>query len=152
MDDIFDGLVGCMFAGVYVSKGDEWADKEPEGSVMITGWPKGDHRECVPIALITTDAECCSETWFADICGAVAAYSGIITAARWLDLPDVNDDRSRQEFDQVYGFEIVTTNGPVTFAFRNSSNGYYGGDALRLPLDEVANFAWRLITTNDWQA
>lgn len=74
-----------------------------------------------------TDADCCSETWFADIVGVQALIGSAITLAEWVDVPDAVDGRSRQESDSFYGFRIFTAKGCCDFVYRNSSNGYYGG-------------------------
>jgi hypothetical protein len=82
----------------------------------------GDHLDFV------TNADCCSETWFADIVGVEALLGAPILLAEHVELPDPNDDRTRQEFDSAYGFRLFTAKGCCDFVYRNSSNGYYGGD------------------------
>lgn len=74
-----------------------------------------------------TDGDCCSETWFADIVGVDAILGQPITVAEAVDLPDPEDDRTRQECDSAYGFRLFTAKGCCDFVYRNSSNGYYGG-------------------------
>lgn len=83
----------------------------------------------------TTDADCCSESWWSDAYNLNELRGGEVVAVIPLDIekagygdPD-DDGRTRQEHDQVYGFAIVTTKGRAVLAFRNSSNGYYGGSA-----------------------
>ena len=41
--------------------------------------------------------------------------------------PGECDERTRQEYDQVYKFMLVTHKGYCDIIFRNSSNGNYGG-------------------------
>jgi len=71
-------------------------------------------------------ADCCSETWFANIENTI---SGPVVAIEELDVSghDVNDGRGRQDEDTAYGFRIVGEVGAVDVIYRNSSNGYYGG-------------------------
>lgn len=54
---------------------------------------------------------------------------------------DIEDGRTRQEYDQSYGFEITTSRGVTSVVFRNSSNGYYGGE-LRLCEDAPPDVRW----------
>ena len=45
-------------------------------------------------------------------------------------LQDLADDEYRGSGEDIkyYGFEIVTNKGSAKLEFRNSSNGYYGGN------------------------
>jgi hypothetical protein len=79
-----------------------------------------------------TEGDCCSETWFADIVGVEALLDSLIVLAEEVDVPDIADDRGRQESDSFYGFRIFTTKGCCDFVYRNSSNGYYGGNCYLL--------------------
>lgn len=100
-----------------------------------------------------TDADCCSETWFADILNPQALLSkgAIITAAIELNLPDDDHSRSRQEYDCVYGSRLTTADGDCDIVYRNSSNGYYGGSADLLKVAPQDISAWKRIT-GDWAA
>ena len=100
-----------------------------------------------------TDADCCSETWFADIIGVKALLSGRITKEpefKELETQD-QDKRCRQEHDEFYSVEVTTNKGVCVFAFRNSSNGYYGGTCSysgknKFTDFETNDFVWREIT------
>jgi hypothetical protein len=119
--------------------------------------------------------DCCSESWWADILHGPSCYGARIYAVRELDLRELGSafyeavkthprlldpTRTRQEYDQLYGYELRTARGDVTLAFRNSSNGYYGGWAEHLTADGLADLArWRNapleftpITTDDWSS
>lgn len=132
-----DALVGKTVVGIDVS-----ADEEAlrfrcdDGSVVV--WD--------------TDGDCCSESWWADGFELNALRGGRVIGASEINLPgyDVEDGRGRQEEDEVYGVEIRTDQGVAKFAFRNSSNGYYGGWA-GLGFDR-AEMAWREIEGADWHA
>jgi hypothetical protein len=67
-------------------------------------------------------------------------------------LDDVNaeDGLCRQEYDQVYGYCLVTDGGVCEIVYRNSSNGYYGG-FLRVNQDSP-QVAGLLLMTEDWEA
>ena len=74
--------------------------------------------------------DCCSESWFADITGVSALIGGVVATADEVSMDDynVNDGRTRQGEDSAYGYKITTDKGYADIVFRNSSNGYYGGD------------------------
>ncbi|HEY9777494.1 MAG TPA: hypothetical protein V6C81_27270 [Planktothrix sp.] len=82
-------------------------------------------------SVYTTFADCCSETWIADIVGVQNLLGHTVVDARDIDVEAVDDGRSRQECDEFYGIKIVTTGGYVDLIYRNSSNGYYGGNLSR---------------------
>ena len=78
-----------------------------------------------------TYGDCCSETWFADIVGVSALLNGVVERCDEIPMNAVyeaDDARSRQQFDKVYSVKLKTDLGYVDIAYRNSSNGYYGGD------------------------
>lgn len=94
--------------------------------------------------------DCCSESWFADITGVDALLGATPSEIKYLELgEDIDDGRSRQDVDQIYGFKITTEKGYADIIFRNSSNGYYGGGLTNyyesLPEGMVE-------ITDDWQA
>ena len=88
--------------------------------------------------------DCCSETWFADIIFGFKFFNGTkVQEVTDLDIPEWlsgyfnKDGRTRQEYDEVYGYRIKTESSRdyrwasdsvvCDVIFRNSSNGYYGG-------------------------
>ena len=95
-----------------------------------------------------TDADCCSETWFADITGVSALIGATVTAADDVALNCTQDDRCRQESDEFYGVKLRTDKGYVDIVYRNSSNGYYGG-SIDLYTGELPPM---VAITDDWQA
>lgn len=105
--------------------------------------------------LFFADADCCSETWFADITGVDALLGGRVLEVDEVDIGVVHDDRGRQDEDVAYGVKLRTDKGYADIVFRNSSNGYYGG-GLRLITDYLD---WPVPTddtftpiTADWSA
>lgn len=102
----------------------------------------------------TLEGDCCSETWFSDVYNFSALINSLVLSVEKIDLTDYNteDGRSRQAEDQVYGVKLTTSKGSTTIAFRNSSNGYYGGNLSTFtphtgPLPEGSK---RI--TDDWSA
>lgn len=106
------------------------------GSTPTALWVSPDEHElhvvCGDSALrIPTYGDCCSECWWADAIGVKQLLDYEVRAAEEIDMPqpaNVND-RTRQEEDVVYGFRVRTERGVCDLIFRNSSNGYYGGEA-----------------------
>lgn len=79
------------------------------------------------VLYVDTEADCCSETWFADIVGVQALLGWEIRSVEEMNVLGGDDTRTRQEYDRYYGFKITTMYGQCDFIYRNSSNGYYGG-------------------------
>ena len=105
-------------------------------------------------------ADCCSETWFADILGTNILIGNEVLSVEEISI-DVLDDynaedgRCRQDYDKVYGYKITTTKGYCDVIFRNSSNGYYGGwiEKLGRPTNYVTTCGYNFIEiTEDWSA
>lgn len=106
----------------------------------------------------STWGDCCSETWFADIIGVDNLIDNTVTDVSILEFNDdeLQDDRCRQEHDRFYGVRLSTVKGTCDIIFRNSSNGYYGGE-IRLASEEdmkkeaESDICWFQIE-KDWQA
>lgn len=138
MNSQFAGVEGRVLTGVAISKDGE--------TTLRLSFAEGDPH------FVETDGDCCSESWWADVIGAASCYGGTVTQVRTLDLPEPQDDRSRQEEDQAYGYAIDTERGTVTLAFRNSSNGYYGGSAYATTDPCLSELRWTEIDSNSWAA
>lgn len=104
--------------------------------------------------------DCCSLSWFNDILGVDALLGGTIRAIESIEMPDPRSEEARKKEEKdgdylaFYGYKITTDKGHVTLAFRNSSNGYYGGsielaDVYAQMLKDVKT--WKPIT-DDWSA
>jgi hypothetical protein len=120
--------------------------------------------------------DCCSESWFADILIGYKFFeseAGVEEVERlvvpdWVNILVNNDRRNRQEFDSVYGFKITkdttrkfTGKPDMHIIFRNSSNGYYGGECYLIQDSDVHQNAWAEAKikeavwtqiTEDWRA
>jgi hypothetical protein len=80
------------------------------------------------------DVDCCSSTWIEDVNNPEFAVGSEIVSAvdidmpeGWMARPTKHDDRYEEEME-YYGFKITTAKGVCTIEYRNSSNGYYGGN------------------------
>lgn len=127
-------LIGKTVTGLRVNE---------DQSVLAFDHPDGTSTSYV------TDGDCCSETWFADITGVAALLGGKVLEVETVDLPTVDDKRTRQEEDQFYGVKLRTDKGLADIVYRNSSNGYYGGD---IGLHSGALPEGMHAITDDWQA
>lgn len=96
-----------------------------------------------------TDRGYCSETWFADIIGVNYLIGSTVLKVNDLDLPDynLNDGRCRRDEDSVYGIQLITDKGETNIIYRNSSNGYYGGNMYLL-----CSLSNLIEIKEDWQA
>ena len=128
------GIVGQKIQRVLVEPGENVLVFETDqGDVIWEAW-----------------GDCCSETWFADILGFAALRGGKVAACEniEMDTPAKDDGRGRQYCDSFYGVKITTDKGICDIVYRNSSNGYYGGEigvSSRRPKELVE-------ITDDWQA
>ena len=98
-----------------------------------------------------TYGDCCSETWFADITGVSALLGGTVQTADEVSMDgyNVEDGRTRQDFDEAYGVKLTTDKGYSDIVFRNSSNGCYGG-SIGLLRHEMPDGMTAI--TDDWHA
>lgn len=112
----FKGLAGLTVKSVAVNE---------DQSIMVFETDEG-------AIAYETYGDCCSETWFADLIGYDRLIDRKITSVEAIDLPEPHDARTRQEYDTAYGVKFTTDRGYAELVYRNSSNGYYGGEAYRM--------------------
>ena len=109
-------LLGRTVRGLYI---------DDDESYLLFDTPSG-------TVAYRTFADCCSDTWFADILGVRGLLGRRVSRVVQLDLSSLTaaegDGRTRQEVDEVYGWRLCTDVGTCEIIFRNSSNGYYGGN------------------------
>lgn len=99
--------------------------------------------------VIGMDADCCSHTWIESVSTPALGYPAKIIDARDLELnkPDSNDG----DYDVVryYGAIIVTDRGDIVLDYRNSSNGYYGGNIVwpdSYSFDgDIGEYDWQIV-------
>ena len=127
-------LIGKTVSGLRVNE---------DQSVLVFDHPDGTSTSYV------TDGDCCSETWFADITGVAALLGGKVLEVEAVDLPTVDDGRTRQEEDSFYGMKLRTDKGYADIVYRNSSNGYYGGD-ISLNTRKLPDVL--TVIADDWRA
>ena len=134
MNDEFDAMVGRVVDALLVS-----AD---QGSVALVCGAK--------VFIWATEGDCCSEAWFSDIDGVDDLFGREVMKVERVEMPQIDDGRTRQECDEFYGVKVTTDRGYVDFVFRCSSNGYYGAwmsvsESVHIPT------GWSEIRS-DWKA
>lgn len=80
-----------------------------------------------------TWGECCSISWFESIDGDLFAGKVIkveeVEEVEEVDMDSANlKPHPNQEEDELYGYKIFMKKHIVDIVYRNSSNGYYGGE------------------------
>lgn len=74
------------------------------------------------------DGDCCSSSWIEHVELPAAGFPAKVLSVNNLDLPGSNDNDSEHDCLVVYGLKIATDKGDLVIDYRNSSNGYYGGN------------------------
>lgn len=74
------------------------------------------------------DADCCSYTWVEEIELPAGGFPAQVLKAEDLDLNKPDESNDEHECLAFYGFKISTDKGDIIIDYRNSSNGYYGGN------------------------
>jgi hypothetical protein len=77
-------------------------------------------------------ADCCSYTWIEHIELPALGFPATVVSVDDLDLPGSDENHPEFDYLQVYGCKITTDRGEIIIDYRNSSNGYYGGDLVWL--------------------
>lgn len=75
--------------------------------------------------LFRAEGDCCSESWFNHFAGVDLVRGHTVTQI--IEREETEADGTRQEYDTVYGWTLVTDAGYADLELRNSNNGYYGG-------------------------
>jgi hypothetical protein len=81
----------------------------------------GDH-------IVKVDADCCSHTWIEHVELPALGFPALVLGVADLELSGSDDNHPEYDCLQVYGCCITTTKGEIVIDYRNSSNGYYGGN------------------------
>lgn len=75
-----------------------------------------------------TDGDCCSTSWIEHITLPAGGFPCTVLEVKELDLIEQIDDDPEYDCLKIYGLELVTDKGSFIVDYRNSSNGYYGGN------------------------
>lgn len=78
-----------------------------------------------------TDADCCSNTWIEGLELPALGFPAKVLGVEDLDLSSKTiDNDPTHDCLQFYGCKVITEKGELVVDYRNSSNGYYGGDLV----------------------
>lgn len=104
----------------------------------------GDH-------IAKADGDCCSDTWVENIEVTVLSFPCTVLSVNYLETRD--DEEADYECVQFYGLRINTDKGSIELDYRNSSNGYYGGN-LSWPDDTYfyGGVYGQNVSNNDWKS
>lgn len=98
------------------------------------------------------DGDCCSSTWIEHVELPAMGFPATVLNVHTLDMPDLTpNDQDDTDVIQYYGCKISTDKGDIIIDYRNSSNGYYGGN-LNWPDDHYfyGGVHGQNISTNKW--
>lgn len=95
------------------------------------------------------DGDCCSQRWIEHVTLPCNGFPCVVlsTEERNLD-KDIRDNDG--ELIQFYGFSIKTDRGDIEIDYRNSSNGYYGGNLSFDDRDFYGGVFEQNISTCQW--
>ena len=74
-----------------------------------------------------TGGNCCSNSWIENI-EITASLPALVLQCEDIEMPDRGSPGG--DFIAYYGYKIITNTGHIIIDYRNSSNGYYGGDLV----------------------
>lgn len=75
-----------------------------------------------------TDGDCCSESWIEHIELPALGFPAHVVATEEVEMPE--PEQGDHDCLVSYGFKVVTDRGDMLIEYRNSSNGYYGGELV----------------------
>lgn len=75
-----------------------------------------------------TDGDCCSQSWIENIELPVNGFPAKVLSVE--DLGFSKEFNTEDDWIKYYAFKITTDKGTILIEYRNSSNGYYGGDLI----------------------
>lgn len=77
-----------------------------------------------------TDGDCCSSSWIENVELPAMGFPATVIGACDLHMPNSGQEEDNDDVIRYYGFKIQTDRGDIVIDYRNSSNGYYGGDLI----------------------
>lgn len=96
-------------------------------------------------------AECCSHTWVEHIELPALGFPATVVSVENIELPGSNENDPEYDCLRVYGLLIVTDRGELVIDYRNSSNGYYGGDLVWPGERYYMEFCAKNVADEDWR-
>ena len=92
--------------------------------------------------IVRADGDCCSHSWIEEVQNVEQLIGTAVVSVEDVDLPEPTKTPTKSEYGgevenryghyeeemQYYGCKITTQKGYALIDYRNSSNGYYGGN------------------------
>lgn len=97
-----------------------------------------------------TDGDCCSNSWVEHVELPAMGFPAVVLKVADLELPQPTKQEDEYEVVAVYGYKITTDKGDITIDFRNSSNGYYGGNLAWPGEDFYGGVYGQNVSTEKW--
>ncbi len=97
------------------------------------------------------DGDCCSHSWIEHVELPALGFPCVVVSMGDLDM-----NKPAQEIDydhiQFYGYKLITDRGEIIIDYRNSSNGYYGGN-IHWPDDDYyyGGVFGQNVSKEEWQ-
>lgn len=108
--------------------------------------------DCVEgLVAYRAEGDCCSKSWVEEVSGVYALLDAKVNEVRENDLNDKTVlDHPEHDCLRFYSYTIMTTKGYADVAFRNASNGYYGGSLEHRSMEALPGNLQ--VVTEDWTA
>lgn len=133
----FDSLVGRTIRGMSIAAADKLLFDTDAGFYVYE-----------------VEGDCCSSSWYSDVLNVEVLLGERVLSVAADELPEdfvmPQNNEETDEYFKVYGYTLKTQYGACNIIFRNSSNGYYGGDVLAPRFyeraEDVESAAWVAVT------
>jgi hypothetical protein len=111
-------LIGKTIEAVYLADDQQaikFTVKDPTSDVLVD-------------IVANADGDCCSHTWIENVENPEAIIGSPVLEAGSVDIGRADEGEHGYDVIAFYGFNISTVKGTCKIDYRNSSNGYYGGN------------------------
>lgn len=115
-----------------------WKDREFQPERLMFVFTDGTK------AYLQTYGDCCSSTWIENVDNLGFKGKFVNLTDDGAAQTDPIDDQEKCEYIQFYGCTFFTEHGRLVIDYRNSSNGYYGGNLeLAVEHEEDHTRSWK---------
>ncbi len=94
-----------------------------------------------PITYLT-DGDCCSRTWIEHVEGVDRLVGGTVASVEDIAMPGDPVAAEAHECLAFYGLAVKTDKGTAVIDYRNSSNGYYGGNMVCIDAERGSDYQY----------
>lgn len=96
------------------------------------------------------DGDCCSYSWIEGL-DTPAYLLGTVLSVEDINMPGEEYSEEDYEYLQFYGCRITTDKGQCVIDYRNSSNGFYGGDLCWSDEDFYGGVYGQNVSKENWR-